>query len=41
MSRSKTEYMQAGGVDDGGGLRLQGETVKKVVIFQVSWVSGE
>ena len=30
VSRSKTEYMQAGGVDDGGELRLQGETVKKV-----------
>ena len=34
VSRSKTEYMQAGGVDDGGGLRLQGETVKKVEIFK-------
>ena len=34
MSRSKTEYMQAGGVDDGGELRLQGETVKKVEIFK-------
>ena len=39
MSRSKTEYMQAGGVDDGGELRLQGEMVKKDL--QVSWVSGE
>ena len=28
MSRSKTEYMQASGVDDGGKLRLQGEMVK-------------
>ena len=27
-SRSKTEYMQAGGVDDGGEMRLQGEMVK-------------
>ena len=34
VSRSKTEYMQAGGVDDGGELRLQGETVKKVEIFK-------
>ena len=34
VSRSKTEYMQAGGVDDGEGLRLQGETVKKVEIFK-------
>ena len=34
VSRSKTEYMQAGGVDDSGELRLQGETVKKVEIFK-------
>ena len=34
VSRSKTEYMQVGGVDDGGELRLQGETVKKVEIFK-------
>ena len=34
VSRSKTEYMQAGGVDDDGELRLQGETVKKVEIFK-------
>ena len=33
VSRSKTEYMQAGGVDDGGELRLQEETVK-VEIFK-------
>ena len=34
VSRSKTEYMLAGDVDDGGELRLQGETVKKVEIFK-------
>ena len=34
VSRSKTEYMQAGGVDDSGELSLQGETVKKVEIFK-------
>ena len=34
VSRSKTEYMQAGGVDDGGELRLQGEMAKKVEIFK-------
>ena len=34
VSRSKTKYMQAGGVDDGGELRLQGETMKKVEIFK-------
>ena len=34
VSRSKTEYMQAGGVDDGGELRLQRETVKKMEIFK-------
>ena len=36
VSRSKTEYMQAG-VDDGGELRLQGEMVKKVEIFKYLW----
>ena len=42
VSRSKTEYMQATcGVDDGGELRLQGETVKKVEIFKYLGVSGE
>ena len=27
MSRSKTEYLKAGGVDDGEDLKLQGEKV--------------
>ena len=34
VSRNKTECMQAGGVNDGRELRLQGETVKKVEIFK-------
>ena len=28
MSRSKTEYLQAGNVDDGEELKLQGEKVE-------------
>ena len=29
MSRSKTEYLKAGGVDDGEDVKLQGENVKR------------
>ena len=29
MSRSKTEYLKAGGVDDGEELKLQGENVRE------------
>ena len=34
VSRSKTEYLEAGGVDDGEELKLQGEKVKKAKIFK-------
>ena len=34
MSRSKTEYMQAGGVDDGGELRLQGKWRSSSILGQ-------
>ena len=34
MSRSKTEYLKAGGVDDGEELKLQGEKVKKAKNFK-------
>ena len=34
VSWSKTEYLEAGGVDDGEELKLQGEKVKKAKIFK-------
>ena len=34
MSQSKTEYLKAGGVDDGEELKLQGENVKRVKNFK-------
>ena len=34
MSRSKSEYLNAGGVNDGEELKLQGEKVKKVKNFK-------
>ena len=34
VSRSKTEYLKAGGVDDGEELKLQGEKLKKVKNFK-------
>ena len=34
MSRSKTEYLKAGGVDDGEELKLREEKVKKAKNFK-------
>ena len=34
VSRSKTEYLRVGGVDDGEKLKLQGEKVKKAKSFK-------
>ena len=34
MSRSKTEYLKAGGVDDGEELKLQGEKIKRAKNFK-------
>ena len=34
MSRSKTEHLKAGGVDDGEELKLQGEKVKRAKKFK-------
>ena len=34
MSWSKTKYLKTGGVGDGEELRLQGETVKRVIFFK-------
>ena len=34
MSRSKTEYLRVGGVDDGEELKLQGEKVKRAKNFK-------
>ena len=34
MSRSKTEYLKAGGVDDGEELKLQGQKVKRAKNFK-------
>ena len=34
VSRSKTEYLRVGGVDDGEELKLQGERVKKAKNFK-------
>ena len=43
VSRSKTEYLRVGGVDDGEELKLQGEGVKKAKNFEylVSTVSND
>ena len=43
MSRSKAEYLKAGGVDDGEKLKLQGEKIKRAKIFKYlgSTVSGD
>ena len=43
MSRSKTEYLRVGSVDDGEELKLQGEKVKKAKNFKYlgSTVNGE
>ena len=35
VSRSKTEYLRVGGVDDGEELKLQGEKVKRVKKLQI------
>ena len=34
MSQDKTEYLKAGGVDDGEELRLQGKKVKRAINFK-------
>ena len=34
MCRSKTEYLKAGGVDDGEELKLQGQKVKRAKNFK-------
>ena len=34
VSRSKTEYLKTGGVDDGEELKLQGENVKRAKNFK-------
>ena len=34
MSRSKTEYLRVGSVDDGEELKLQGEKVKRAKNFK-------
>ena len=43
MSQSKTEYLKAGGVDDGEELKLQEESVKRAKNFKYlgSTVSSE
>ena len=43
MSRSKTEYLKAGNVDDAEELKLQGEKVKRAKNFKYlgSTVSGD
>ena len=37
MSRSKTEYLKAGDVDDGEELKLQGKKLKRTKISNI-WV---
>ena len=34
LSRSKTEYLKAGGVNDGEELKLQGEKIKRTKNFK-------